>query len=45
LGEAAKVAISAIATSLATSPLPERVILCAFSANARGALEAALRNL
>lgn len=44
LGAAAEVAVSAVATSLATSALPERVILCAFSADARDALEAARRD-
>jgi O-acetyl-ADP-ribose deacetylase (regulator of RNase III) len=44
LAAAAEVAISAVARSLATSALPERVILCAFSAGAGDALEAARRN-
>lgn len=44
LDAAARVAIAALTTSLATSPLPERVTLCAFTSDATAVLEAVLRD-
>jgi O-acetyl-ADP-ribose deacetylase (regulator of RNase III) len=44
LDAAARVAIAALTASLATSPLPERVTLCAVTSDATAVLEAALRD-
>jgi hypothetical protein len=41
---AARVAVLAVAGALDGNPLPEEVILCAFSAKAAAALETALRD-